>query len=169
MVQVYTGHGKGKTTAAIGLAIRALGHGWRVLMIQFMKGDLNYGELLFLKNIQNFNLIQSGLPTWVKKGEASGKDINMAREGLRKAEEAIKSENYELIILDEINVAVDHGLIQLEDVLKLIREKPKSLELVLTGRYAHPKILEVADLVSEVRAIKHPFAKGIEAREGIEF
>ncbi|MCS7258970.1 MAG: cob(I)yrinic acid a,c-diamide adenosyltransferase, partial [candidate division WOR-3 bacterium] len=105
MIQVYTGNGKGKTTAAIGQAIRALGHGYKVLMIQFMKGDPNYGEVKFLKKLKNFKLVQSGLPTFVKKGHPSDEDRKLAQAGISLAEKSIACKKYQMIILDEINVA----------------------------------------------------------------
>ena len=169
LIHVYTGPGKGKTTASLGLAMRACGHGWRVKMICFMKGDPNYGEVLISQKIPNFDLIQSGLPTFVKKGEPSEEDLRLAEEGLRLAEEAVKKREVDLLILDEINVAVDYGLISLDRVLDFIDGKPDDLELVLTGRYAHPEIQMRADLVSEVLEIKHPFHRGVESREGIDY
>lgn len=169
LVQVYTGAGKGKTTAALGLAMRACGHGRKVLMICFMKGDPNYGEVRISRKIPNFTLIQSGLPTFVKKGHPSEEDVQLAREGFRKAQNALKQKSYDLVILDEVNVAVDYGLLSLQEVMDLIQKRPASVELVLTGRYAHPEMVKSADLVSEIVEIKHPFQKGISSREGIDF
>ena len=169
LVQVYTGSGKGKTTASLGLALRACGHGWRVKMICFMKGDPNYGEVRIAEKISGFTLIQSGLPTFVKKGEPGPEDLRLAREGYGMALGALKDEGLDMLILDEINVAVDYGLLPLEDVIRLSEEKPESLELVLTGRYAHPKVVQLAHLVSEVLEIKHPFQQGVTSREGIDF
>ncbi len=169
LVQVYTGKGKGKTTAALGLALRACGHGWKVLMICFMKGDSNYGEVKISKKIPNFKLVQSGLPTFVKKGEPSEEDLRLAIEGFQIAKKALKEKKYDMLILDEINVAVDYGLISLNSVLDLIDKKPDNVELVLTGRYAHPEIVKSADLVSEILVIKHYYPKGIDSREGIEY
>ncbi|MCX7756796.1 MAG: cob(I)yrinic acid a,c-diamide adenosyltransferase [candidate division WOR-3 bacterium] len=169
MIQVYTGNGKGKTTAAIGQAIRALGHGYKVLMIQFMKGDPNYGEVKFLKKLKNFKLVQSGLPTFVKKGHPSDEDRKLAQAGISLAEKSIACKKYQMIILDEINVAIDYGLIDLKTVLKLIKECPKETELILTGRYAPQELIDLADLVSEVKEIKHPYQKGIVSRKGIDY
>ncbi len=169
LVHVYTGSGKGKTTAALGLALRACGHGWRVRMICYMKGDPNYGEVLISKTILNFELIQSGLPTFVKKGEPLEEDIRLAREGLDLAIRTIREDKIHLLILDEINVAVDYGLLSLEEVVELIEGKPKAMELVLTGRYAHPEIVKMADLVSEMLEIKHPYQQGIQGREGVDY
>jgi cob(I)alamin adenosyltransferase len=169
LVQVYTGTGKGKTTASLGLALRACGHGLKTLMVCFMKGDPNYGEVLVSGQIPHFKLIQSGLPTFVKKGEPSEEDLRLAREGFDLAKKAIQDNQYDLVILDEINVAVDYGLIPLKDVLDLMSVKPDSLELVFTGRYAHPEIVRTADLVSEILEIKHPYQSGFKSREGIEY
>jgi len=169
LIQVYSGPGKGKTTASLGLALRACGHGWRVRMICFMKGDPNYGEMKISKSIPGFELIQSGLPTFVKKGEPSEEDLRLAREGFDLAKKTVEEGKHDLLILDEINVAVDYGLIPLDDVIALIEQKPATLELVLTGRYAHREIQKRAHLVSEVLEIRHPFAEGIPGREGIDF
>lgn len=169
MIEVYTGDGKGKTTAAFGLALRALGHGLKVLCIQFMKGDPNYGEVIISKKLPNFELIQSGLPTFVKKGNPSPEDLRLAKEGFEKAKKAIKNGKYDIIILDEINVAMDYGLIEIEEVEKLIKECPENIELILTGRYAPKRIIELADLVSEIKEVKHYYKRGIQARKGIEY
>jgi cob(I)alamin adenosyltransferase len=169
LIQVYTGPGKGKTTAALGLAMRACGHGWRVRMICFMKGDPNYGEVLISKVIPNFELIQSGLPTFVKKGEPSDEDLRLAGEGFKRAQETIQENDVDLLILDEINVAVDYGLLTLEEVIGLIKSKPAGMEIVLTGRYAHREIAKTADLVTEMLEIKHPYQEGFQSREGIDY
>jgi len=169
LVQVYTGPGKGKTTASLGLALRACGHGWKVLMICFMKGNPSYGEVVISKKIPNFEIVQSGLPTFVKKGAPSDEDIRLARQGFDLAKKALRNKKYDLVILDEINVAVDYGLISLEDVLDLVQNKPDDVELILTGRHAHPKLVKIADLVSEILEIKHPYQEGIQAREGVEY
>jgi cob(I)alamin adenosyltransferase len=134
-----------------------------------MKGDPNYGEVRIADEIPGFSLIQSGLPTFVKKGEPGSEDLRLAREGLNLALEAVQDDHLDMLILDEINVAVDYGLLPLEDVIQLIESKPEHLELVLTGRYAHPKIVKLAHLASEVLEIKHPFQQGVESREGIDF
>lgn len=168
LIQVYTGAGKGKTTASLGLALRACGHGWKVLMICFMKGDPDYGEAIISESIPNFTLIQSGLPTFVKKGHPSEEDLRLAQEGFQMAKDTINQRKYDLVILDEINVAVDYGLITLDSLMDLLDNKPESVELVLTGRYAHPEIIKKADLVSEILDIKHPYQKGIGGRKGIE-
>jgi len=169
MIQVFTGNGKGKTTAALGQALRAAGHGWQILVIQFMKGDPNYGELAALGRLSNITVVQSGLPTFVEKGNPSTEDVRLAREGMQKAERAIQNAEYRMIVLDEINVAVDYGLIPLERVLKLVHDCPSGIELVLTGRYAKQEVIDAADLVSEIQETKHPYQKGIVGREGIDY
>jgi cob(I)alamin adenosyltransferase len=168
-IQLYTGDGKGKTTAALGQALRACGHGWTVLVIQFMKGDIRYGEIVAAESVPGLTVEQYGLPTFVKKGDPGEEDLRLAREGMERAREAVLGNEYDMVVLDEINVAVDYGLVPLEDVLELLGSKPGPLELVLTGRYAHPDLIERADLVTEMREIKHHYQKGIQAREGVEF
>jgi cob(I)alamin adenosyltransferase len=167
-VHIYTGNGKGKTTAAIGLGIRATGEGLKVYMIQFMKGR-RYSEIDALKNMKNFTVIQFGRDEFVSKKNPEQIDIDLARKGFEHAKEIIKNGEHDLIILDEINVAVDFKLIPLKDVLKLMDEKPEKVELVLTGRYSHPDMVKQADLVSEILEIKHPYQNGIQSRKGIDW
>jgi cob(I)alamin adenosyltransferase len=169
LVQVYTGNGKGKTSAAFGLALRAIGRGLKVYMIQFIKGGFDYGELYTVKNMPNFTLKAFGRGKFVTSKPAQKKDVKLAQEALHLAEQVIQDGRYNILILDEINVALELKLISLEDVLKLIRSKPSGLELVLTGRNAPEKIVEVADLVTEMKEVKHPFNKGMAARKGIEY
>lgn len=168
MVMVYTGDGKGKTTASLGLALRTLGHGAKVAMVQFMKGR-TYGELIAAKNLPNFEIIMSGRDEFVSKEDPEEIDIKMAQEGFTKAQECINSGWYDMVILDEINVALDYELVSVPEVLNLIKNRPKHVDLVLTGRYVPAAIIEIADLVSEVQEIKHHYQKGVEARQGIEF
>ena len=169
LIQVYTGNGKGKTTAALGQAMRACGHGLRVLMIQFMKGSANYGEVRLAGAIPGFKLVQSGLPTFVKKFAPSEEDLRLAAEGLAAAQRAVEGAECDILILDEINVAVDYGLVKADDVLGLVAKRPPGMEVILTGRYAPTEFLEVADLVTEMKEVKHHYAAGKEMREGIEF
>jgi cob(I)alamin adenosyltransferase len=168
-VQIYTGDGKGKTTAALGLALRAAGHGLRTYVIQFMKGSSNYGELKVAESLDGLVIEQSGRDTFVDRQNPAPEDIDLAKRGLEKARAAIESGDYDIVVLDEINVALDFGLVTLDDVRGLIEARPASLELILTGRSAHPEIVKLADLVSEVLKIKHHYDAGVEAREGIEF
>lgn len=137
-------------------------------MIQFMKGR-RYSELDCLKNVPNFTVVQCGRDEFVSKEKPEKIDIDLAQKGLVHAKEIIKSEKYDVVILDELNVAVDFKLVDLKDVLTLIKEKPKKLELVFTGRYASPEIIKVADLVTEMLEIKHPYQKGVKARKGIDY
>lgn len=167
LVQVYTGDGKGKTTASLGLAFRALGHNFKIYVIQFMKGKINYGELLSAEKIPNITIKQFGRPDFVNKKNPAQVDIEFAKKALEHAQ--LKINEVDILILDEINVALDYKLIKLEDVLELIKNKPNNLELVLTGRYAPKEILEIADLVTEMKEIKHPYQNGIQARKGIEY
>lgn len=168
-VQIYTGDGKGKTTAAIGQAIRAIGHNFKVIMLQFMKGKINYGELEACKHMSGFIIEQWGRPDFVNKNNPAKEDIELAQRGLARAKEVIQSGIYDMVILDEMNVALDFGLIPLDEIIELIRNKPKQVELILTGRYAPKEIIKLADLVTEMHEIKHHYQKGIRAREGIEY
>jgi cob(I)alamin adenosyltransferase len=168
LIHVYTGNGKGKTTAAIGLGVRAAGDGLKVLMIQFMKGR-RYSELDALQQMKNFTVVQFGRDEFVSKEKPAQVDIDLAQKGLAFAKEVIHNQIYDVVILDEINVALDYRLITLDDVLQLLKEKPESLELVLTGRYASPEIIQHADVVSEILEIKHPYQKGLLSRKGIDW
>ena len=167
-IHVYTGPGKGKTTAALGLGLRAAGAGFNVHMLQFMKGR-RYSELDSIENLPNFTFSQHGRDEFVNKDTPEQIDIDMAQEGFSHAKELIKNGKYDMIILDEINVAVDYNLINIEDVIKLIEERPENLELVLTGRDAHPEIVKIADYVTEMLEIKHPYQQGVEARKGVDY
>ena len=167
MIQVYTGNGKGKTTAALGLALRALGAGLKVYICQFLKGR-PYCELATLKKLKNIKIEQFGRTCFIHK-PPSKKDKESAKEGLRAAEKAILLQRYDVVILDEINVALKLELLKLTEVLNLMKNTPGKIELILTGRWAHPSIIKIADLVSEIREIKHYYKKGIRARKGIEF
>ena len=169
LIQVYTGNGKGKTTAALGLALRAVGHGLKVLFIQFMKGNIDYGELESSKKLSPYLTIkQMGRETFVSKANPDPIDIKLAQDGFALAKKAISNEEYSIVILDEINVAIDYGLIPLSDLLHLLDTKPKGIELILTGRNAKPEIIDKADLVTEMVERKHYYKKGVSARKGIE-
>lgn len=169
LVLVITGNGKGKTTSALGQALRAIGHGYRVCMLQFMKGK-SYGEVLAAeKYLPNFKIFQYGLDSFVMRNNPAPIDVELARQGLEMARRLIRSKEYDMVILDEINVAVDFKLIPLEEVLEMVRTKPPELDLVMTGRYAPQELRDLADTVSEVMEIKHHYAAGIKSREGIEF
>jgi cob(I)alamin adenosyltransferase len=169
LVQVYTGDGKGKTTAAFGLALRAAGKGFSVFMVQFLKGR-HYGELEAVKSLSDrVKVVQSGLDSFVKKGEPTAEDVRLARRGLELAREAIMGGEYDIVILDEINVAIHLGVLPVEDVLPLIDGRPEGVELVLTGRCAPEEFCARADLITEMKNIKHCFDRGVPMREGIEF
>ena len=169
LVFVYTGDGKGKTTAAMGQALRAIGHGLKVLVIQFMKGK-KYGEVLAAeKYLPGITICQSGLDSFVMRNNPAPVDVELAQQGLNMARQALTSGEYQMVILDEINVAMDFGLIPVGDVADMIRSKAPAVDLILTGRYAPPEIVDLADTVCEVHEIKHHYAKGIKERAGIEF
>ena len=167
LVIVNTGNGKGKTTAALGLAFRALGHGFRVLMVQFIKGSWKYGELESAKKFENFTLIPMGRGFVSTDGKIAEEDRKAAGEALSYAQAHMK--DYDMVILDEVIYAIGFGLIDVKEVVNLIKEKPAGVHLVLTGRNAPEEILERADLVTEMREIKHPYQKGIKAQRGVEF
>lgn len=167
-VQVYTGNGKGKTTAALGLALRAVGRGLKVCMFQFIKGGGQYGEHLAAEKLAPLlTIIQTGRPGWVNTKDIT-EDRRTAQEALVQARELLTSGEYDLFICDEINGSVGFGLIDVEQVLELISCKPEKTELVLTGRNAHERVVEAADLVTEMREIKHYYKAGVPARTGIE-
>ena len=167
-IQVYTGNGKGKTTAALGLALRAVGRGLKVCILQFIKGGGPYGEQLIAERLAPlFTIIQTGRPGWVNTKDIT-EDRSIAQEALLQAKKLLTSGEYDLFICDEINGAVGFGLIDVEQVLELISLRPEKVELVLTGRNAHERVIEAADLVTEMREIKHYYKAGVPARAGIE-
>ena len=169
LVIVITGNGKGKTTAAFGQALRAIGQGYKVFVLQFMKGR-KYGEFIAAeKYLPNLIIEMSGLDSFVMRDHPAAIDIELAQKGLDAARRAIKSGKYDLVILDEINVALDFKLIKLKDVVTMIKNKPSGLDLILTGRYAPKEIIKLADTVSEIQEIKHHYNAGIKDRAGIEY
>ncbi len=171
-VHLVTGDGPGKTTSAIGLAVRALGNGLRVCLVQFMKNDRTeerYGELFFLKGCKNVTVKQFGTGPFLEKGKYSSKDRLVAEKGLKFAKKVISSGDVDLLILDEVNVAIEFGLLKKEEVLELVRSKPKNIELVLTGRNAPKELYDAAEYVVFINAIRHPFYQGVKARKGIEY
>lgn len=172
LVVVYTGGGKGKTTAAIGMAVRAAGRGWRVCILQFIKGSWHYGEEVGLKRLEpEVELVKAG------KGFVGIIDDKLpreeheraAREALEEARKRVHSGNYRLVVLDEISYAVQMGLLGKEEVLELVRSRPPNVHLVLTGNHAVPELIEMADLVTEMKEVKHPFRKGVPAQKGIDY
>lgn len=169
LVQVFTGNGKGKTTAALGTILRAAGHGLRALIVFFMKGDYSYGEYSTLAKLPNVDITSFGSRRLTDPTNIRPEEIEQARLALKAAREAVLSGNYDLVVLDEVNVALGFNLIELDEVIRLIKDKPPQVELILTGRYADNKLIEMADLVTEMVKVKHPFDKGIKARKGIEY
>jgi len=167
LIQVYTGRGKGKTTASLGLAVRAAGAGLKVYIGQFLKGRF-YSELASLKKIKNIKVEQLGNSCFIKKAPAP-KDILLAKRGLEKIKKLIADRAYDMVILDEINIAIKLKLLKVGEVITLLKNTPRGLEVILTGRYTHPKILGLADLVSDIKEVKHYFKKGVKGRRGIEF
>lgn len=171
-IQIYTGDGKGKTTASLGLALRALGHGWKVLVIQFTKGDQGtcYGELASSnKFLPNLDVFQFGMDRVVYSHNISFDDFKEAKKGWELAKKSIQSGEYQLVILDELNICVDLGMIKVAEVKEALINKPEGLEIVLTGRRAHPELVALAHLVTEMKPIKHYFDTGVLARQGIEY
>lgn len=174
LILVNTGDGKGKTTAALGLGLRAIGHGMKVLMLQFIKGVWHTGELEAMKRLEpSFRIIQLG-QGFIRRGDPSGSPytdeiIENARVSWDYAKQEIFSDFCDIIILDEINNMIDYSLLDVEEVIMVLKERPKRLHVILTGRNAHSKIIELADIVTEMRDIKHCYKKGINAQKGIEF
>ena len=169
LVMVITGNGKGKTTAAFGQALRAVGQGYKVLIVQFMKGR-KYGEFIAAeKYLPRLTIKRFGLDSFVMRDNPAAVDIELAEQGFEFAKKAIASGKYNMIMLDEINVAVDFKLLDLKQVVEVIKNKPAALDLVLTGRYAAKEIIKFADTVSEIKEIKHHYAAGIKDRAGIEY
>jgi len=169
LVQVYTGDGKGKTSAAFGLALRAVGRGLKVYVIQFIKGGFDYGELYIVEKIPNLKLATFGRGRFITDVPPSKEDSKLAEEALELAKKVVKSGEYDVVVLDEVNVALNLKMISIDEVLGLVRDKPKHVELILTGRHAPPKIIDAADLVTEMKEIKHPYAQGVPPRKGIEY
>ncbi|VBB06164.1 atp:cob(i)alamin adenosyltransferase coba/cobo/butr [Lucifera butyrica] len=167
LIQVYTGNGKGKTTASLGLALRACGHGFHVYMVQFMKAAGVYGENK--AGLPGLTIVPAGRASFVNLQEPDPVDRKLAREGWEKAKRKIASGDCQIVILDEINVALSCGLLDVDEVVAFLREKKYPVEIVLTGRNAPSPIIEIADLVTEMKEVKHPFQNGVDARQGIEY
>ena len=169
LIQVFTGNGKGKTSAALGSILRAAGHNLKVFIVFFMKGKYPYGEFSSLPRLPNVEVASFGLRCLVDPNNINPEEIEQAALALKTARQAMLSGKYDMVVLDEVNVAVYFKLIRPDDVIQLIEEKPPGVELILTGRYAETSVIERADLVTEMVKIKHPYDRGVKARKGIEY
>jgi cob(I)alamin adenosyltransferase len=171
LIIVNTGPGKGKTTAAMGTALRAVGRGMRVLMLQFLKGSWHYGELEAVEDFGDKFVMKQMGRGFVKVGseKPDSEDVRMVEEAWREAEAAIRSGQWDLVILDEINYAISYGMLDPGKVVEALNKKPEMVHVILTGRNAHPTIVEVADTVTEMRQVKHAYEKGVMAQRGIEY
>ncbi len=169
LTSIFTGEGKGKTTAALGVAVRALGYGLKVCIIYFMKGGSPCSEQNALRQLPNIHFIQSGQKNFVNPQNITENDKNEARKSFDAACHAVTSGEFDVVVLDEINVVAAWKIIPVANLITLIQNKPPNVELILTGRYADAKLVALADLVTEMKEIKHPFQKGILSREGIDY
>jgi cob(I)alamin adenosyltransferase len=169
LIQVYTGNGKGKTTASLGLAFRAAGHDFKVCMIQFMKKSETYGEVKAARKLPNFKLIQAGREEFVNLKNPDSIDYKLAEEGWELAKSIIAADEYDIVILDEINVAMAAKLLDTAAVAVFLQQKNNRTEVILTGRYASDEIKAIAHLVTEMQELKHPSASGVPARQGIDY
>jgi len=169
LVQVFTGNGRGKTSAALGTVLRAVGQGLRACIVFFMKGDYPYGEQTALARLPDVTVARFGFQSFCDPNHVTEEEKEEARKALATAQEAMLSGQYDLVVLDEVNVATAWELVALDEVLKLVNDRPQNVELILTGRYADTRLIEIADLVTEMHKVKHPFDKGIMARKGIEY
>lgn len=168
LIIVNTGNGKGKTTAALGAALRAAGTGMHVCIIQFLKGSWKYGELESLKKIPEIEIYQMGTGfTWEK--ESLDEDRQLARTAWEKCREAVLSGKYGMVIFDEINYVLGYGLLDEDEVINFLQQRPEGVHIILTGRNAPERVQEIADMVTEMREVKHHFKKGVKAQKGIEF
>ena len=171
LIIVNTGPGKGKTTAAMGTALRAVGSGMRVLMLQFLKGSWHYGELDAVEAFGDKFVMKQMGRGFVKVGteKPDPEDVRMVEEAWAEADRAIQSGDWDLVVLDEINYAISYGMLDPEKVVETLKQRPEMVHVILTGRNAHPKIVEVADTVTEMRQVKHAYEAGILAQRGIEY
>ncbi|HNX47313.1 MAG TPA: cob(I)yrinic acid a,c-diamide adenosyltransferase [Methanomassiliicoccales archaeon] len=166
LVHVYTGDGKGKTTAALGMCVRAVGHGYRALIVQFMKTAGTYGENFL--DLPGLDVVASGNDCLVFSKDITQADLDRAAEGLELAAEALRSGRYRIVVLDEVSVAIKFGLVNVNEVVKAIGGRHQGVEAVITGRHAPPELLDMADYISEVEAVRHPYQKGITSRKGVD-
>ena len=169
LVQIFTGNGRGKTTAALGTVLRAIGQGLKVYIVHFMKGTYPYGEQKALVQLPDVTIARFGQLGFVDPNNIKDEEREEAQKALVAGREAMLSEKYDLVVLDEINIAAGWGLIEVDKVIQLIQDKPERVELILTGRCADPRLIEVADLVTEMVEVKHPYKHGVKARCGFEY
>lgn len=170
LILVYTGNGKGKTTAALGLALRAIGHGQQIFMIQFKKGNIATGEVKAIRKfLPAFEIVQAGKNIMSPDGVLADDSFDVVQEGFKQGKEALFSGKYDLVIFDEINIVLDRGLLAVRDVVEMLARRPEYVNVVLTGRNAPAEIIAIADLVSEVKEVKHYYRSGVKARTGLEF
>jgi cob(I)alamin adenosyltransferase len=169
LIHVITGNGKGKTTSALGIALRAAGHGFKSIIIQYMKKGWDYGELRAIDAIPQITIHQYGTPDFIDKNKPKEIDFKEAAAALNHSQRAIFNEDWDIVILDEINIAIDFNLISEQKVVEIIKQKPKNVEIILTGRYASKELIDLADYYTEICEHKHPYQKGILARKGVEF
>lgn len=172
LIIVYTGNGKGKTTAALGMCVRAVGYNWKICIIQFVKGSWKYGELKGIKKLEpnvELHTVGEGFVGILDDNKEFDEHRKAALEGVKLTIDKMKSGNYMLLILDELNVAMDLGLVTEDELQKILDNKPNNLHLVITGRNASDSLLEKADLITEMKEIKHPYQQGILAQRGIDW
>lgn len=169
LVEIFTGNGRGKSSAALGVVLRALGHGLRVHIVYFMKGNYPYGEQKSLSQLSNVTFCTFGHEHFVDPADVKPEEKEQAVQALADARRAMLSGKYDLVVLDEVNVAVAWKLVDLEEVIELVKVKPQDVELILTGRYANAKLTQLADLVTEMVEVKHPYQKGITSRKGFDY
>jgi len=170
LVTVFTGDGKGKTTAAIGMVVRAAGYGLRVGIVFFFKGKMfSQGEVKALGSLSGVDICNFGVDNWVKKGDDNSAAAEQAQQALATSAKMIKSGLYDLVVMDEVNSAVDFGLIDVQDILDILHARPAEVDIILTGRNAHQKVIEASDITTEMKCVKHAFERGIKARQGIDY
>lgn len=169
LVEIFTGDGKGKTSAALGIVLRALGHGLRVYIVFFMKGPFPYGEQKALSQLPNVIFDKFGFQTFCDPANVKPEEKEQAEKALAAGREAMLSGKYDVVILDEVNVAAAWNLIDTNEVIKLIKDRPDNVELILTGRHADPRLIDLADLVTNMSKVKHPYDRGILSRKGLDY
>jgi cob(I)alamin adenosyltransferase len=169
LIEIFTGNGKGKTTAALGTVLRASGHDLRIHIVHFMKGEYDYGEQKALSKLSNVSFRKFGHNSFIDPDNVKPEEKEQAMLALQDAREAVMSGEYDVVVLDEVNLSAAWGLIKIEDLIAMLEQKPDKVELILTGRSADARLIERADLVTEMVEIKHPFTKGVVARKGFDY